>query len=63
MERMPNEVTSESSGSDEFNDGMNDAPVEGRRYPERVRRNVVIPGWNAVPSGLTLCEEGRDVGE
>ena len=58
---------SESSGSDESDDGMDDAPIEGRRYPERVRRNVLIPGaipWNAVPSGaLTLCEEGRDVGE
>ena len=55
MERMPNKVTNESS--DEFNAGMNDAPVAARRYPERVRRNVVIPGaipWNAVPTGRKL---------
>ena len=42
----------ESSGSDESDDGMDDAPVAARLYPERVRRNVVIPGailWNAVP--------------
>ena len=39
---------SESSGSDESDDGMDDAPVVGRRYPERVRRNVVIPGVDSL---------------
>ena len=43
---------SESSGSDE---GMDDTPVVARRYPERVRRNVVIPG--AIHG--TLSHQGR----